>query len=302
MEIVKLKPAVKDYIWGGTKLKSLGKAASFSKISECRELSFHPDGLCIIDSGIDQGKTLKEVATNLDLGIIPASFKFFPCLIKLIDSSDNLSVQVHPSDAYALKNEKQFGKTEMWYILDHEVGAGIYVGLKKDSNKEEIQESLKDNSILDKLNFVEVNDGDSFFIESGTIHAIGKGVTLIEIQQNSNLTYRVYDYNRLGNDNKPRELHINKALNVINYKKYKNKKFSGNLIGKCDYFASYIYENKEDTLIEADENSFVSFTVIEGSGTFNEIPFKMLDSFFMPSNKKAILHGNCRYILTKVEK
>jgi mannose-6-phosphate isomerase len=302
MEIVKLEPAIKTYIWAGNKLKKYGKKVDGDKISECWELSFHHDGLSKIASGVNAGKFLKDVALAGDIGKYVETFPFFPVLIKLIDSGDNLSVQVHPSDEYALKNENSYGKTEMWYVIDHDEGSGLYVGLKEDSNKEDIEKSLKDGTILDKLNFYSVKNGDCFFIKSGTIHAIGKGVTLIEIQQNSNLTYRLYDYNRTDANGKKRELHIDKALKVIDYKKYEPIKFKGNLVGKCKYFSSYVYDVKDSSSICASKDSFVSITFLSGNGLVNAIPYNTYDTFFIPAGQKASISGTGRYILTTIER
>lgn len=304
METVKLKPATKDYIWAGNNLKKWGKDAPYDNIAECWELSFHKDGPSIIDSSIDKGKLLCQVAQKEDIGEYVSTFPFFPVLIKLIDSGDNLSVQVHPSDDYALKNENSFGKTEMWHVLHHEEGAGLYVGLKEDSCKEEIEKALLEGTILDKLNFFPVKDGENYFIPSGTIHAIGKGMTVIEIQQNSNLTYRLYDYKRKGKDGKERELHIDKALKVINYKKYQPITFSENIIGKCKYFTSYDRICEKETMICADKDSFLSITFLQGEGKVNDISFKALDTFFIPATKKALITSEGRYefVMTKVER
>ncbi len=300
METVKLKPAIKEYIWGGKKLKEAGKSDDFDTISECWELSFYKDGYTLVDSGENKGKILVDVCSKLDLGTKVNEFPFFPCLIKLIDSGDNLSVQVHPSDEYALKNENSYGKTEMWYILDAEKDAGIYLGFKDDENKKDIKKALENGTILEKLNFFKVKKGEAYFIESGTIHAIGKGVTLIEIQQSSNLTYRLYDYNRVGKDGKPRELHIEKALKVINYKKYIKKEFDNGVIGSCKYFTSFRVDVENEKEIINDDTSFSSITFIEGSGYVNDIPFKKYDSFFIPANKIAKISGKSVFILTKV--
>lgn len=302
MEIVKLEPAIKTYIWAGNKLKKYGKKVDGDKISECWELSFHPDGLSKIASGKDSGKFLKDVALASDIGEYASSFPFFPVLIKLIDSGDNLSVQVHPSDEYALKNENSYGKTEMWYVLEHDDGAGLYVGLKEDSSEEEIKIDLNNGTILNKLNFYPVKNGDCFFIKSGTIHAIGKGVTLLEIQQNSNLTYRLYDYDRVDANGKKRQLHIEKALKVVDYKKYSSNKFENNMVGKCKYFTSYVYDVNEKPTIIADKDSFVSITFLSGKGVIDSLDYKTYETFFIPAGKKAIISGSGRYILTVVER
>ena len=302
MDVVKLKQASKDYIWSGTKLAKLGKPNKNGRVAETWELSFLDEGPSIIASGTYKSKTLKEVASNLDIGSIPSSFPYFPTLIKLIDAGDNLSVQVHPSDEYALENEHQYGKTEMWHVLDNEPGSGLYVGFNKDYTLEEIEDALNKGNILDLLNFFEVKPGDTYFIPSGTIHAIGKGVTLIEIQQSSTLTYRLYDYNRIDKDGNKRPLHIEKALKVINPHKYEPISFDNGCIGRCKYFAVYKKDVAKENMIINDETSFSSITFIKGKGKLNGINYKIGDTFFIPASKKALIIGNGEYILTKLEK
>lgn len=302
MEIVKLKPYMKQTIWGGQTLRNYGKTATnLQNIAECWELSFHNEGQSIIDSGVDKGKKITEVATKEDIGTLAARFSFFPTLIKLIDAEGDLSIQVHPSDEYALKNENSFGKTEMWYIVSHKPGAGIYIGFNKDTNEEEVRERIANNTLKDILNFVPVEDGDCFFVESGTVHAIGQGITLFEVQQNSNITYRLYDWGKVDKNGNPRELHIDKACKVLNYSKYEEHKTTSTLLGKCDYFTTYQYINDKDTIIEASKSSFISITIINGSGTLNDIPFDKGDTFFIPANKKGLLKGRCKYLLTQIE-
>lgn len=301
MEPVKLKSDLKEYIWAGEKLvKKYGKDYGPSKVAESWELSFNASGPSLIDSGDDAGKCLKDVASKEDIGTLVSSFEFFPVLIKLIDSDSKLSVQVHPSDEYALKNEGQFGKTEMWHVLEAKEGAGLYVGWKRKTSKEEVEAALKDGSVMDLLNFVEVHPGDDFFIESGTVHAIGEGVTLIEIQENSTLTYRLYDYDRIGKDGKRRELHIEKALKVLSYEPYKKPAFEKPLIGRSKYFSSSCHYLNGMTDIEASKESFKALTFVSGEGVFNKIPFKKGDSFFIPASKKVHIEGVGDYILTEV--
>ena len=201
MSILKLYPECKDYIWGGEKLKEkYGKQTHKTPCAESWELSFHNDGLTRLFSG----KTLVESVAEMDLGENVNVFPFFPVLIKFIDAKENLSVQVHPSDEYALANENSFGKTEMWYIVEAEKGAGIYLGFNRDVTKEEYETAIKEKRLTELLNFYEVKAGECYFIPSGTIHAIGKGCLICEIQQNSNLTYRVYDYCRKDKNGKER--------------------------------------------------------------------------------------------------
>ena len=176
MEVVKLRPYIKEIVWGGNTLRKYGKEFSGKNIAECWELSLNEEGSSIIDSGEHKGKPLSIVLTKEDLGDKCSKFPFFPTLIKLIDADRELSVQVHPSDEYALKNYKSYGKTEMWYILEAKKGSGIYLGFNKDTSKEEVEQRVKDNTLVEILNFIEVKPGESYFVRSGTVHAIGGGV------------------------------------------------------------------------------------------------------------------------------
>lgn len=301
MEPVKLKSELKEYIWAGEKLPQFyGKDYGPKKVAESWELSFNESGPSVIDSGKDKGKLLKDVATAKDIGVLAAKFQFFPVLIKLIDSDADLSVQVHPSDAYALKNEGQFGKTEMWHVLEAKKGSGLYVGWKRKTSADEVRKAIEDGSITELMNFVEVKPGDNFFIESGTVHAIGAGVTLIEIQENSTLTYRLYDYNRVGKDGKKRELHVEKALKVLSYEPYESPKFKKPLIGKSEYFESSASYLNGLIDIQTNERSFKAITFVTGEGSFNGIHFKKGDSFFIPASSLAHIEGVGDYILTEV--
>ena len=280
MKILKLTPAIKDYIWGGTRLSKEFDILSFTdKQAEAWVLSCHDDGENIISGGPFDGRSLKDVLENEGksyLGTNCEKFDFFPILIKLIDAKDDLSLQVHPSDEYALRYENQYGKTEAWYIIDCDEGAEIIYGLSKDLTREELKASIENNTILDKVNRVKVKKGDLFFIESGTIHAICKGILLAEVQQNSNVTYRVYDYGRLQNG-KPRELHIEKAIDVINLKAVnadgkpfgEEERFEGyskTLLSECNLFRFSRIDVKESVKIKADETSFVSLVALDGNG------------------------------------
>ena len=262
MEIIKLTGAVKDYIWGGNKLrKYYGKSSSDRVIAESWELSFHKDGLTMTESG----ELLCEAVSKEVLGTNVSDFEFFPTLIKFIDAESDLSVQVHPSDEYALKNENSFGKTEMWYIIGAEEGAGIYLGFRETVTREEFESAIRENRLTEILRFYPVKAGESYFIPSGTIHAIGKGCLILEIQQNSNLTYRVYDYGRVGNDGKPRELHIDKALAVTNLKKFVPIPPIGDTLGASKYFTVKKLNVSNNTLF-ADMGSFKCITATRGFG------------------------------------
>jgi len=301
MEVVKLKPGIKDYIWGGTYFKKFNKGTSYQRVSECWELSIRDDVSSIIDSGINKGKLLKDVITNKDIGPVMDRFPYFPLLIKLIDAKENLSVQVHPSDEYALKNENSFGKSEMWHIISADENSGLYVGLNKDYKKEDIEKALEKGNILDCLNFFKVKPGDTFVITPGTIHAIGKGVRLIEIQQNSNLTYRLYDYNRVDQNGHPRELHIKKSLDVIDLKQYKKSQNNNEYLADNQYFTVKKVAFDGELKIAANENSFVSFTFLDGAGTVNDISYSQYDTFFLPYQKECLIKGKGALIISSVK-
>ena len=295
-KVIKLYPAVKSYIWGGNYFQKFGKGNGEDIISELWELSVRGENSALLSNG----KRLDEVITKADIGPNADRFPYFPLLIKLIDAKENLSVQVHPSDEYALKNENSFGKSEMWHIIDADEGAGLYVGLNKDYSKEEIEKKLKDNSILEALNFFKVKPGDTFIINPGTIHAIGKGVRLIEIQQNSDLTYRLYDYLRKDKNGNYRELHIDKALKVINYKKYEPVKEENGYLANNEYFKVERKEFKGELELNSDNGSFLSFTFLKGNGYVDDIPYQPFDTFFLPYNKKCKIKGDGVIIIASV--
>lgn len=293
MKIQKLIPECKDYVWGGSKLKSeYGKKTNSEICAESWELSFHKDGL----TKVQEGKTLCEIASKEHLGSNLDGFEFFPVLNKFIDAKQNLSVQVHPSDAYALKNENSFGKTEMWYIVEADEGAGIYLGFNRDITKEEYESAIQNNTLTQILNFYPVKAGECYFIPSGTVHAIGAGCLIYEIQQNSNLTYRVYDYGR------GREVHIEKALAVSNLSKHQNVALSGDILGVSKYFTVSKLNVCNNTL-QTDGSTFNCVTVVSGMGEVEGIAVKKGDSLFVPANYGSYsLKGDMQIILTQIRK
>lgn len=297
-EALKLKPIIKSYIWGGDYFKPF-REGDFDNISESWELSLRKDNNVIVE-GLN--KPLNEVITDNDLGPASKRFPYFPLLIKLIDAKDNLSIQVHPSDEYALVKEHSFGKSEMWHIIDADKDAELYVGLNKDYSKEEIEKKLKDSSILECLNFYKVKPGDTFLINPGTIHAIGKGVRLIEIQQNSDLTYRLYDYLRKDKNGNYRELHIDKALEVIDFHKFENKPVKGDILADNKYFKVIRKEIKGELTLSANEGSFISFTFIDGEGKVDEIDYHKFDTFFLPNGKSCLIKGVGVVVISSVNK
>lgn len=340
-DIMKLEPAFKDNLWGGIKLRTVfGKKCDYDVIGESWELSAHPDGQSVIASGIFTGMYFGEFIEKYGHDVVgwkSSSLDRFPVLIKFIDAKKDLSIQIHPDDDYALEIENEFGKNEMWYVVDCEPGAFLYCGLKKDSSKEEIRERIENNMITDILNKIEVHKGDCVMVKAGTIHAIGAGILICEIQQNSNCTYRMYDYDRKDKFGNKRELHIDKAIDVVDVKKYKpfisdNKDVpeGAEVLVSCKYFECYKYvlgsnateadhasdiedncyntENVRNTgkvNISVDAMSFRSVIVIDGSGKIavgnNTMDYKAGDSFFVTAGEKVInLEGTGTVIVTKV--
>ena len=319
MKILKLTPAIKDYIWGGTRLSKEFDMVSFTdRQAEAWVLSCHEAGHSIVENGEDKGKTLAEVIAEKGkscLGTNCEKFSFFPILIKLIDARDNLSVQVHPDDDYAMKVEGEYGKTEAWYIMDCDEGAEIIYGFKKDITEEEFRKSIEENTLLDFVNRVKVKKGDIFFIEAGTLHAICKGILLAEVQQNSNTTYRVYDYGRLQNG-KPRELHVEKALDVTSTKAIdasgkpmgetvKKDGFSETLLTTCELFTMKRLDIEEKATVTADSTSFVSLVCLEGNGVVMHgdtcVTLYKGESLFIPASYGEVeILGNLTVLESRV--
>ncbi len=319
MKILKLTPAIKDYIWGGTRLSKEFDMVSFTdRQAEAWVLSCHEAGHSIVENGEDKGRTLSEVIAEKGkdyLGTNCEKFSFFPILIKLIDARDNLSVQVHPDDDYAMRVEGEYGKTEAWYIMDCDEGAEIIYGFKKDITKEEFRKSIEENTLLDYVNRVKVKKGDIFFIEAGTLHAICKGILLAEVQQNSNTTYRVYDYGRLQNG-KPRELHVEKALDVTSTKAIdasgkpmgetvKKDGFSETLLTSCELFTMKRLDIEEKAVVVADSTSFVSLVCLDGNGVVMHgdtcVTLYKGESIFIPASYGEVeILGNLTVIESRV--
>ena len=313
-----LKPAMKDYLWGGTKLKEeWGFETDKNIAAEAWLLSSHRDGDGIVANGELKGKAFSEVLSlwgKEALGERAERFSYFPILIKFIDANQSLSVQVHPDDEYALKNEGEFGKSEMWYIVDCEEGAELIYGFKENISKEEFERRIKDNTLPEVCNYVPVKKGDVFFIEAGTLHAIGAGILICEVQQNSNSTYRVWDFGRVGADGKPRELHIDKALDVTKCEK-PTRPYGrvGEIVGNendfkrelvnCDLFKSGIMKISEKGTIETN-GSFTSLIFLDGEaevkwneGSFNA---KKGDSVFVPAGMEVKIKGNAELLYAYV--
>lgn len=340
MAIGKIHPACKQYLWGGEKLiREYGISSQNTPLAEAWVLSAHSDGdsrisfsegelcsegkessegeVCSEGKESSEGESFSEEESSSEgesfaeylkchpeaVGSLGKAFPFFPTLIKLIDAKKALSIQVHPDDSFALSREGQYGKTEMWIVLEREEGAFLYFGFQKDYTEEEIRRAIEEENFPSLLCKVMVEPGDVFFIPAGTVHAIGAGILLAEVQQNSNLTYRVYDYGRKDAQGNTRELHVEKALEVMNRKqlsayrqeafKKQGKKPVGEKaagesaagesatgekvaeknvylerIGSCEYFTVDRLFLEENAFYSGKltEESFLSLLVLEGEG------------------------------------
>lgn len=300
MPAYRLLPACKDYIWGGQRLKTdFGIQSELNPLSEAWVLSCHPDGPSVIANGPHGGQTLRSYIQQEGksvLGTACAPFEDFPMLIKLIDAKKDLSIQVHPSDEYALANEGQYGKTEMWVVLDAQPGSSLYYGFSREVSLEEFSRRVSDGTLTEVLEKVPVKPGDVFFIPSGTLHAIGAGLVIAEIQQNSNVTYRVFDYGRLGADGKPRPLHVEKALAVTDRRPARKLDFGPHL-GDCRYFTTDGRQGAFEA--HCDGTSFHALLVTEGEGTLTcggeTQEIRKGQCYFLPAGSGAYqVSGGCR--------
>ena len=307
MAILKLKPACKDYIWGGRRLiDEYNKPYEGERLAETWEMSCHPDGPSVIVNGEHAGKSLAEYVTEQGKGVLGSNcqiFQDFPIMIKFIDAKDNLSIQVHPNNIYALEHEHQYGKTEVWYVLDAGENAFLYYGFKHEISKEEFAERIANNTLLEVLNAVPVHKGDVFYIPAGTIHAICRDIVIAEIQQSSNVTYRVYDYGRVGADGKPRQLHVEQAVKVTKLAPPKDDyNFGGHLV-RSPYFT--VDQVDGDYAGDCDDESFTSVLVVDGSGTIccgdEKLEVTKGDSLFLPADSgKFALEGSVKALITRV--
>lgn len=314
---MKLKPYVSETIWGGTRLiHEYGIETEKDNAAEGWMLSCHESGLCHIDNGPLTGKTLLEVCREAPelCGKNAERFADFPILIKFIDARDDLSIQVHPTAEYCQKTGKGQSKTECWYVLDTAPGASLLMGFNEEISSEEFQKSIEEGKVLDHVKRFDVKKGDFFFIESGTLHAICKGVLLAEVQESSNTTYRIFDYNRPGKDGKPRELHIEDAVAVTNCKPYTpsayckdEKLYNGikHILADCPLFNVAELKIRGGFSEVADETSFVSLLVLSGDGYLStpngSLSLKKGDSVFIPASTGIFnLEGEMDILETRV--
>lgn len=318
--LVKLAPAFKDNLWGGTKIRDVlhKNVGSMKVIAESWELSAHPNGEAHVDGGVFDGLSLMEYINSIGkdkLGWKAQGYEMFPVMIKFIDAKQNLSIQVHPADEYALSVEGEYGKNEMWHVLEADNDACLYIGFNKDVTAEELRKRIKDDTLMEVLNKVPVKKGDTYFLNAGTVHAIGAGCFICEIQQSSNVTYRLYDYGRKDKNGKKRELHIDKALDVLDMKAtvphehhygeaQVYSEYVKTVIGECKYFSVTQYYIDGECLLPITDMSFQSVVVIEGEGTISDgnvfKPCQFGDTFFIAAKDCVTLKGKMKVLIVNV--
>ncbi|MCV9933888.1 class I mannose-6-phosphate isomerase [Flavobacterium sp. LS1R47] len=273
---LQFEPILKERIWGGEKLKTVLNKPIVSKITgESWELSTVEGDVSVVANGEHKGKSLTELIEKLPNEILGTRVykRFgnqFPLLFKYLDAREDLSIQVHPNDELAKERHNSFGKTEMWYVMQADADARIIVGFKEDSSKEEYLENLTNNTLVSILDDVKVKAGDVFFLETGTVHAIGAGLVVAEIQQTSDITYRLYDFDRVDAQGNKRELHVDLALDAINYnkvdthKKYQNILNESNVVVDCPYFTTNFIPLNGEVKVNKKGDTFTVYMCIEG--------------------------------------
>jgi len=306
---LQFEPILKERIWGGEKLKTILNKPITSKITgESWELSTVEGDVSVVANGELKGKSLMELideSPNEILGteVYKRFGKQFPLLFKYLDAREDLSIQVHPNDKLAKERHNSFGKTEMWYVTQADADARIIVGFKEDSSKEEYLKHLNDKSLVSILDTVKAKPGDVFFLETGTVHAIGAGLVVAEIQQTSDITYRLYDFDRKDAQGNTRELHVDLALDAINYnkvdtqKKYETKTNTSNVVVDCPYFTTNFLPLENKLEVSKSGASFTVYMCIEGSFEIEYSGFKQTyikgDTILVPAEINAfILNGN----------
>lgn len=316
-----LCPVGKDYLWGGSRLRDeYTKNIDLQPLAETWECSTHPDGINIVASGVHTGKLLSKVLMEHPeyLGTHPRTRGELPILIKMIDAAENLSVQVHPDDEYAKKNENgSLGKCEMWYVLDATEDAHLVYGFHHDMEAEVLRKGIADGTIEKYLQKVKIRKGDVFFIEAGIVHAVGAGALIVEIQENSNITYRLYDYERVDKNGMKRSLHIDKAFDVMNLKRSAEPKqpmrilnyqkgCATEMLCRCKYFQVErqminTEQCRDMVSFRTGSNSFQVLLCVNGCGVlFGDnffLNFFKGDCIFIPANSGLLkLHGKAYFL------
>ncbi|MBZ4041913.1 type I phosphomannose isomerase catalytic subunit [Flavobacterium hibisci] len=306
---LQFQPILKERIWGGEKLKTILNKSITSKITgESWELSTVEGDVSIVAEGELKGKSLMDLIDDMPEEILGTSVykrfgKQFPLLFKYLDAREDLSIQVHPNDKLAKERHNSFGKTEMWYVMQADTDARIIVGFKEDSSREEYLKHLNDKTLVSILDDVKAKSGDVFFLETGTVHAIGAGLVVAEIQQTSDITYRLYDFDRKDAQGNTRELHVDLALDAINYNKvntqknYEKKTNVSNLVVDCPYFTTNFIPLENKIEVTKSGETFTVYMCIEGSFEIEydgfEHSYKKGDTVLVPAEIKGfVLSGN----------
>ena len=296
-------PILKERIWGGEKLKTiLNKPISSTITGESWELSTVEGDVSIVANGEYKGKSLTELINDnpdemLGIEVHQQFGKQFPLLFKYLDAREDLSIQVHPNDELAKKRHNSFGKTEMWYVMQADKEARIIVGFKENSNADDYKIKLENKNLLSILNSVKVDEGDVFFLETGTVHAIGAGLVIAEIQQTSDITYRLYDFERMDASGNKRELHVDLALEAINYnkvdtrKKYNKTQNQSNPVVDCPYFTTNFLPLDGELSVEKTGSSFTVYMCVDGIFALDsdgaKYQYKKGDTVLIPAGLKT---------------
>ena len=320
MQPIKFQPLLKQTLWGGDKIVTFKHLDSqLENVGESWEISGVKDNETIVKEGPLKGKSLNEVVAELKDRLVGKDNyqRFgdeFPLLIKFIDARQDLSIQVHPNDEIAHKQGKPHGKTEMWYLMESEPGARLYSGLKKQITPDQYKEMVDNDTICDALAQYEVKEGDCFFLPAGRIHAIGSGCFLAEIQQTSDVTYRIYDYKRKDKNGNYRELHTKLAAESINYQvendyrtHYVGRLNKGVSLVQCPYFCTAVYDlNEPMTLDYSELDSFVILIGLKGEGRItdnegNEVSIMAGDTLLIPATTETLsVSGTIKFLETYI--
>ena len=310
--MIKLKPTYKTMLWGGTKIRDVlhKDTGNLKRIAESWELSTHPNGKSVIIGGEFDGRTLDEYLDSVGwelFGEYAKKWHQLPIMIKYIDARENLSVQVHPTDKYTKRHEADGGKNEMWFILDADETAFIYLGFKRDVTKDEVRLAIENGKIEELLNRIPVKKGEVYYIPAGTVHAIGAGCLLCEVQQTSDATYRLYDYGRLDDDGTPRPCHLKDGLAVLNCKKTAlstrrsgaAKKRAENMLGEIEKLTLSEYNAEGESAYFFPSAKFIVALVLEGKGTiegYDKVDTVQGDTWILTESSVKI-SGNCRILI-----
>lgn len=318
MPIFKFEPLLKQTLWGGDKIipfKHLDTTAE--NVGESWEISAVKGNESIVCEGLWKGRSLSEVVREMKQDLVgKENFKRFgeefPLLVKFIDARQDLSIQVHPTEEIAHRQGKPHGKTEMWYLMESAPDAKLYSGLKKKITPEEYKTMVQDDTICDALAQYEVKEGDVFFLPAGRIHSIGSGCFLAEIQQTSDVTYRIYDFKRRDKDGNYRELHTKEAAECIDFKvksdyrtHYVERKNQGVMLVQCPYFSTAVYDLDEPMTIDYSElDSFIILIILKGEGSItdnegNKVGVKTGDTLLIPATTETLnVSGTIKFLET----